>query len=279
VTSNLTTDTTGGVNHVLDLEALALPDQEYISLTNEELLNEWQNLYDVEARPMEGILGVVEYHDQRPDAVLSVDLCDVLRDTCRDYRRAAGLSDIRTHDYQYGVEANGLDICTAVVQRLMNRGEVAAVEEVADIANILRAIRAAGALVIANTSTLIGCESATIDERFMATHLRGCFDGIVFPRNHDGTGPISKAIAAAMVMEQEGIDTETTPVVHIDDAPHHVRSFRDYFTSNPRLALFMPPHEGNQHEIDLQQYLVQNALEAFKAASRHIAHYTEDYHE
>ena len=264
------------MTYQLDFEALARLNPEYRAITSEELVADWEVLSEQPAQPIEGVLGVLTPPAQEPRSLLSVDLCDVLRHTGHDYRQAIGLPPVYTHDYLGDVQTDGRDIYTSTIQRLMNDGLVGVTTDIGAIGAILRDLRRDNTLVIANTSTLVGCERATIDERFMATHLNGCFDGIVFPRNFDGTGPMTKALAATMVLDQVGLDSRIIPVVHIDDAPHHIRAFRDTFADNPRLGLFMPAHEGNKHNVGLRQYLVDTALQGFEAAAQHITQYRED---
>lgn len=270
--NSLTTDVAGGgetMTGAIDIAALARPNPEYAAPSQADLTDYWQAVYSEPAEPVSGVLGVINKQAHEPTALVSVDLCEVLRDTGREYQRTIGLRDVKLFPYMGQLAAGGLDIVTPTIQRLMNEGQVPVVDEIDEIAAIIRRVRSSGALVLANTSTLPGCEFATIDERFMASRLKDCFDGIVFPRNYDGLGTVTKADAVASALRQVGLDEQAAVIVHIDDTPHHLQSFATRFASTPNLGLFMPVHDSND-EPATAAWRVPSALVGFEEIEQYV---------
>lgn len=200
----------------------------------EELATYWVTTYDPDAtmRPTDDVYGVMRTPDTSPYAVVSVDLCEVTRETCSTFMALGGFtieSAGETYGYglPYGIEKYG-DVVTRMVQAVMIRDQVEPVAGITNIQEILRKAKEHGAYVVANTSTLPGCELATV--RWLAKYLPDCFDSLVLPRNHDGLGSVTKGTAKQAVMshlvETPGFEKIHT-TAHIDDAPHHIRAVRE----------------------------------------------------
>lgn len=200
---------------------------EYPTPDQEELAALWQR-YSSDSMLVEapGVYGVIREPDTLPDVVVSVDVCEVLRQSHVSYRSVEDVSGrpIESNIFTYGDESlsisSGLDI-TNVLRVLMNNNLVSPVENIGRIAAVMQTWRNNNVYVVANTSTLPGCEPGTIE--FFNEYLSGCFDGILLPRNHDGTQPLTKGIALKNLVDKFREDFGATPqlVIHIDDAPHH----------------------------------------------------------
>jgi len=214
-----------------------------------------------------GGYGVVGLPVERPQAVVSVDFCEVLRQTGRTCGEAMGIYGI---EYPYAV-ATGLQELEifALVRGLMNAEQVQLTENAEVILRLLQEMRTAGALVIGNTSTLPGCEVATM--RFISKHYPGAFDGVNF--NTGGHDPaVAKKRTKAWAIDSIMRDIDPTfqaadpafKVFSIDDRPHHNQSFHDLFagavTYMPRCMgeILEPIHEAN--------IIVDSPLQAFQMA-------------
>ena len=206
-------------------------ESEYPTPTPEELVELWREYDPAGSHSASDIVyGVVSDTDSAPTAIVSVDVCEVLRQSHEAYRRVEDLSDTDiSHDiFMYGsstlATSNGPDI-VSILQVLINNNQVPPVDNIDIIADELRAMRSVGALVVANTSTLPGCEPGTI--AFFNAYLKECFDGVLFPRNHDGTLPATKASVIRSLHKQISDTHGESPslLIHIDDAPHHHQAF------------------------------------------------------
>lgn len=222
-------------------------DTEYPVPSEAELVDLWQQ-YNPEgsAEPVEGVYGVLT---PRSDirAMASVDLCEVIRETVEGLDAATGVNLGRRPKYDAGTwfdetisgSEYSKSVQISVIRAIMNSGLVKPVGYIAGIRAILHNWRAQGVYCVANTSTLPGCEPGTI-RHTLGDELPGAFDALVLPRNHDGTGPVTKAAALGMVADQLQVDLASTPFVHIDDASHHIAGFRHHYTDASMLRLFAP---------------------------------------
>ncbi len=256
-------------------------NSEYPEATPDTLKDAWQFYSGGEAVPLQDVLGVYTPRDD-VRAIASIDVCEVLRDTVVSIDRASnivhhetGLEIGRRADYSgttwYSAEAAGLPYERATIQSiaqvLMNEDLITPVDEIEDIARILQEWRRNGIMTVANTSTLPGCELATVTKYF-AKHLPGAFDGIVFPRNHDGTGKITKAMAIEILATEADLPHRTLPLIHIDDVVHHVEGFMTHYADHDGHATFLPLHGDNAHApADTH---CQSPLDAFEKAHLHF---------
>jgi hypothetical protein len=126
--------------------------------------------------PIAHSFGAVRLPEQLPLVAVSIDFCEVLRQTGRTCGSVMGTLDV---EYPY-VVATGLSEVdtTALVRALMKTNQIPPAPDTAALLHILQAIRAKGGLVIGNTSTLAGCEEATL--KFITKHYPGAFDGVNF---------------------------------------------------------------------------------------------------
>lgn len=247
-------------------------NNDYPTPTDEMLRNLWQTHMGTPAVSTEGVFGVYTPPEQTVKAVASVDLCEMVRDTRKALYAAtrvplptgawpADYSAGTWYDKKFGY-CRERSVVVSVIRALMSAGLVPPVEGSSEIADTLKDWRESGVWVVANTSTLPGCEPGTI-EHTLAKSMRGQFDGLVLPRNHDGQGPVTKATAVRTIMKEAGI--AGVPVVHLDDAPYHHASFRierDQFDSQVFLlgATYGAPTESLDFAFD-------TPLAAFKGAN------------
>jgi len=211
-----------------------------------------------------GVLGVVAYPDREITGFVSVDLCEVVRETgaaCREQLGYKGPFE-RTNEYAFGTLTTDAMIDSAVRSVANSELGVPVAEDIDETAKLLHRLRKGGAFVVANTSIVSGCEIATIDERLMATHLRGCFDGILFPRNHDGRGTMTKVGALALVVQQLGLDMREQHIAHIDDTSHHIKAFRERREQMASLDVVATRHIGNQKDPELDGIRYPTTAEA-----------------
>lgn len=225
----------------------------------EDLTAAWvdRNPTSVLSLPSE-IYGVAEVPQVQPTAIVSLDLCEVVRETGLALLQLRGgnlddmVVDKATGYMDYGSHLNGWhdnpDVDSQIMvqlmlQEFMHHDHVAPMPLSTAIGNMLRKWRAEGAYVIANTSTLPGCELSTI--RFLDEVYPGCVQGILLPRNHDGLGKVTKiqALEATKqaIIKETGYDLSDTPVIAIDDAFHHAESY-----DKQGVKTFMPAYDWNE---------------------------------
>lgn len=238
----------------------------------EELQAHWQAYLrgsDDIVVPAPGVYGVVRalQAGERPRAYASVDLCEVVRTTSLSMRKVEEPEprDVSCiHCYGHGLSvANDI----AVVQVLMSKDLIAPTKDVDAVASQLRHWRALGVYVVANTSTLPGCELGTI--RFLRRYMPGAFDGLLLPRNHEGTAALTKGVAARQLLQAFGEDVAEHRVaaVHIDDVPHHNIAFRKEMRTLPRVeAATFQPQYPTHFPPDDGAILAATPLEAFARA-------------
>lgn len=170
--------------------------------------------------PVHNTLGVVAARPGVTGRILSIDMCEIVRMTHRAFAATLGYdaSFIGQTVWSYGgygIDGTGQLKLSSL---LINEHMVQPVPEIAKIRRLLRIARRK-MLIVANTSTAVGTERATIE--FLHDYLPGCFDGILFARNYDGTGPATKGHALMHLLQTLHVPVESARVAHIDDAPHH----------------------------------------------------------
>ncbi len=236
-----------------------------------ELNNIWQQYSGGVVVDAPGVYGSIRVPERGPRVFASIDLCEVIRETSRAVRSVElpeGPESDCVHCYAEGLSI--ADDIMPVVQTLMNGDVVPPIDNIGDIANILRSWRRAGVYVSANTSTLPGCEEPTI--RFLERYLSGCFDGLLLPRNHDGTLPLTKGIAAQQLVRALATEEQPIAAIHIDDLSHHNQGFREAIGQLPgaTVATFQPTY-ASCHKPDAGSYQVPTPFAAFQAANAFLA--------
>jgi len=237
----------------------SMEENRYSVPTQQELTNIWQRengtreLLELDER----IYNVAEIPDTPPAAYISVDLCEVVRHSGLSLLKMRGgtledmVVDDETNNFDYGSEINGWPEEIArtnrqkYLQEFMHHQVVEPVPFSDSIGAFLRKWRAQGAYVIANTSTLPGCEESTIE--FLAQQYPGCFAGILLPRNYDGKGPVTKFDSLdevrRMVDATLTVTTRDKPIVAIDDAAHHALAFD---RADANVQAIMPEYKWNR---------------------------------
>ncbi len=197
--------------------------------TDDQLMDMWRDFYSDEnsMKQVPGVLGVMRNTLNHHSTLVSVDLCEVVRESLSGVLSLGGfnLESMRGYysvDKVFDVdEQQHPEAVTRLFQALMIEDKIEPVDNINDIRSILQHMRESGAYIVANTSTLPGCEPSTL--RFMDAYLEHCFDGILFPRNHHGDGKLTKGVAMGSVVNELGTIVKT---LHIDDAKHHVYATR-----------------------------------------------------
>lgn len=248
---------------------------EYPTPSDEELLGQWQ-AYTADQRSVTtapGVYGAIAMPDIGPTLYASIDLCEVVRETHHGLRllEEPVLTNFGSiHDYCSGLTiANEHDI-TSAAQVLINGEAIPPVEEIDDIAEILRGWRQEGVYVFANTSTLPGCEPGTIT--FMQRYLPECFDGLLLPRNHDSSLPLTKGVAARMLINHLSPETADIRAVHIDDKAPHNTAFHNEIAVRgiARAMTFQPDYATHCAPSPANCVITETPLEAFQAAEQYL---------
>ncbi|MGF7229696.1 MAG: hypothetical protein ACQR33_07005 [Candidatus Saccharibacteria bacterium] len=256
--------------------------REYPVITPEELQDSWQaytGRFDKPHTTAE-LLGAAYMPQEQPKAFVSIDLCEVVRHTCASLwalEQPFGTPIANVHAYGADMELiqGDDDKITAYITALMNNGLVREMEGIDDMATLARGWREQGIYTFANTSTLPGCEEATV--RFLAERMMGSLDAILFPRNYGNVaGIMNKGVAARLLIEQcmepfPTPDERAIPVLHIDDVPYHHQAFRKEVTTLPYadVRTFQPLYPS-EYESDHHSTLSPTPLGAFRAMDAHL---------
>ncbi len=258
----------------LDLETYPIP-------APKELAAGWHEYVDDKAALMpapgvDGVLAVPDIPFANIKAIASVDLCETMRHTglaLRTVEEWPPKTAAELDCFQHYAEGLFVRNNAQVVQTLMNQDLVQPVDGIDEIAAILRGWREHDVYTFANTSTLPGCELATL--RFLGKYAAGGFQGIVFPRNHEGNLPLTKGIVARNVAELFG--SSLRAAVHIDDLSVHNVKFREAMQELPDVttATFQPVWPSC---LPLDSASVQRAtpLETFQAADEFLHRYIDN---
>ena len=250
--------------------------------STDELSDLWKTRYhnSDSVYPVPNIYGLMtkpEYED--PWLLLSVDLCEVTRKTAESVAKLGGFTlEHMGAEYFYGtpfgLPKEDNDLVVLMTQAQMVRESVGPVEGIDEIASILKEIKSLGGYVLANTSTLPGCEQATVD--WMSRFLPDCFDGIVIPRNHFGEGSITKGDAVLSVVNnlKDRFRVAISHVIHIDDASHHILSVRERCEHNLIVDDFTPRYSWNSGHEALN--IKPSPLECFRASRDLVINYGKD---
>ena len=242
---------------------------EYPAPSQAELLEMWRGYVDDSSVvEVPGLLGTAKVVDgETVNGLASIDLCEVLREThlgLRSIERPNEKYEGDMHAYAAGLSfANSGDI-EFLARIMMSNDLIAPIAGSEKMASIMRGWRELGAYVVANTSTLPGCEPGTIN--FLQEYFKDCFDALLLPRNHDGTSPMTKGRAAVNLIDELSVATDGLTAVHIDDTPHHNVGFRKALAPRgARVATFQPKYETH-YSSDPDSVITATPLAAFEAA-------------
>lgn len=241
----------------------------------EELANYWHEYTGGDVREAPGVYGAIAMPDAPPRAYASIDVCEILRESHLGLRSVAEIRsepyDGNIHRYGDGTPITSAADITSVLQVLMTNGLIRPTPGVEEMASTMRRWREQGVYIVANTSTLPGCERGTID--FFGAYLPGVFDGLLLPRNHDGTLPLTKGHAAANVVAALPPEAgQDVVALHIDDSPHHNIAFRAQVGAfaGAQVATFQPQYPSHL-PLDQGSVITPTPLEAFRAADAFLA--------
>lgn len=170
--------------------------------------------------------------------VISVDLCEVVRETARALSTTAG-NDYRGREYMEGLwevpehvaeelehdpEAIQMYVdntIRSIVQVMANGDFIQPVNGIGRIGEMMKSWKNDDSMyIIANTSMAPGCELATL--RMLDRYMPDVFDGVLFPRNHDGSGKIKKADALSFAIDKlRTYDKNPIAILNVDDTSRH----------------------------------------------------------
>lgn len=246
----------------------------YPEMTSAELQAAWIDYSGAErVLSLPHVLGVVAvpHWVNEVNNILSVDVDEIIRATHHGMAATIGLRPDQIPDYTTisGTLGIGHGEESGPVIDAMNQGLIGPVDGIEDIADMLVEFRARKAIVIANTSTLSGCEAVTID--MFKNYLPDCFDGIVFPRNHWGdAGSMNKALALEIALSELELDERELHVVHVEDTPHHIRIMDEHHQvkKQRKFTGVAPVYRGHSYEnLPENTIFVDEPRLAFKAVS------------
>lgn len=225
----------------------------FIVPTVSELEEAWERHHSSQtfARLHESMYGICTKPPKQPTAVIAVDLCEVVRQTGASFTKLYTNDPASTaHDYNvyYGEDIlgeNAQAMREIMAPELMHADAVEPVPYTDAIQAFMQRWKSQGIYIIANTSTLPGCETSTV--KYLADYFPGSFQGILLPRNHDGKGKTTKpeifSHTKAELELQTGFDFTNIPSLCIEDAYHHGS---DYVTHPDSIHVFMPEYSWNQ---------------------------------
>jgi hypothetical protein len=261
-------------------------DSEYPTPTSEELRDMWQDYLGPDATvvPTPGVYGAMRIPDAPPTSIVSVDVCEVIRNTNigvilaeRSHQDLEKNPIKSIHRYGEGCtyQDNYADIQT-LTQVLMNADLIEPVENIDQINDLIQGWQELGAYKVLNTSTLSGCEPGTI--RFFDRYLPGVFDAILLPRNHDSDksqatkGDVAAGLALAVEQAVFGDKVPGTKLrrnitaIHIDDKPCHNEAFREAMTDIGARVHTLQPMYPSHLEADKKSINTLTPLAAFHMA-------------
>lgn len=254
--------------------------EEYPAATQEELTKKWLD-YNPDAHAIDapGVYGVMAIPQKTPEVYVSLDICEVMRDTHLAVRSLISVNEER---YKGNIHAYGIGTCLenaadhqAAIRVLMNAGHVKPVESIGEISDIIEEASDVGAYVFANTSTLSGCEIATVD--FLKEYVPKGLQGVAFPRNHDGLHPLTKGVVLKNIVDRFSDPKNHTLAIHLDDVPHHNISARTEMAKRPNseTTTIMPRYETHLAP-DHESNLTETPLIAFRAMREVLRDYFEN---
>lgn len=247
--------------------------------SNDELREIWQEHHSSSETVELDMYGICETPTKQPTAILSLDLCEIVRETGPSLTTIYSADKTAfADDYgnYYGNTLLGDDAQlkrTLLLAELMSANYVKPVPYAEALHAFLENWGKQGVYVLANTSTLEGGEESTV--KFLAEYYTAATKGILFPRNHDGLGSTTKAgilrHAKNKLQVATGFDFESIPTIAIEDAHHHATN---YMAEDPNIQLFMPAYTWNEplDNIDRITRVEQQlgTLDTFIAADEHI---------
>jgi len=228
--------------------------------SREDLEGAWRIAHgaDVFLDLPDNIYGACAVPEENPTGYAVLDLCEVVRETALGVLKIRGgtlddmVVDEQGSSLDYGSTHNGWaehedpqQKRQLIIQELMHYDLIPPVKMSEGIKALILSWKQKGVYVVADTSTLPGCELSTI--AFLSRQYEGCFDGILLPRNHDGKGDVTKADAfmetQRAIVAMHGEEAYKGPIVFIDDAAHHAIAFADAFAD---ADIIMPEYEWNR---------------------------------
>lgn len=191
----------------------------------------WQAYTGQTAHALSEVVSAYIHPTRHTHSIASVDIDELLRDTSIGFGRVVGLNTVRG---QYSRETpfdeytckdktetqNRRSFVDFAIRAAIYTGAAKPDEDIESLAETLRKWRTNGVYVVANTAGLEGCDTATIG--FLQEFLPGCFDAVLFPRNHDGNGEVTKVEALKLLAETTGMELSDMPLAFLDDMEHQL---------------------------------------------------------
>lgn len=235
------------------------------------LTKHWQSVTGQKSEALDGpILGTFSAPSSERKFIVSLDLDEVVRETCKAISALGGLAidqmaspDGNKPDYGLTTLNLSQESVIAIVQEIIHEKDNP-VDGIEEINEIVHSWRRLGAYCIANTSTQAGCELATVE--FLQEFLPDAVDGIVFPRNWDGRGQFTKADAIKALHSKE-IPVEQKDLIFIDDSSHHAGDALSTFTGT---RVYMPNYTWNSKINGPSITRAETPIELFREADSNL---------
>lgn len=244
----------------------------------------------------EEIYGVAEKPLTQPRAVIAIDIDEIIRDSGMTLLQISGgalddmVADGETGVFDYGSTHNRWQLGNGIYSQAEQAEYAQAMRHLmlhemmqADlvqptayseiIAKFILKWRAQDVYVIANTSTLPGCETSTVE--FLNKYFPGCMQGLLLPRNHDGRGKITKPQSLDATLEaikkQTTFTVDRLPILAIDDAKHHAEGY-----DANGIKTFMPAYGWNSGcknvgQIEVVPRRFKGTIDTFMAVDSYLA--------
>lgn len=245
---------------------------EYPVPPQEQILEKWLE-YNPDANTIEapGVYGVMAKPASAPEVFISLDVCEVMRESHLAIRSVVFANEERfsgnIHKYGFGTCLQRAADYQAVLRALVNSGNTQPVPDIDKISRIIEEAADDGAYIFANTSVLEGAELGTID--FFKKHIPKGLSGVAFPRNHHGTLPLTKGVVFKNVVDEFSDPNTEVFAMHIDDTPHHNVSVRQEMAKRPQsTTVTVTPQYETHLPVDPESELVETPLAAFQAMRR-----------
>lgn len=239
----------------------------------------WNGYGEPSTVNLDDCLSALRMPEAIPTAIACIDMDDLLANLGYSlwllHSQPNG-KQIFMHDYGYdNFYTNDDDWIKQPLMRLVKNHEqpgvgVHPVENIDDLASMIRSWRSAGVYIACITSAVRGAELPAVD--FLGKYFNGAFDGIVATSSSYKTA--DKGKAAGQIVDFLGV-APGTPVIHIDDMSHNTTRVRTALQEHPsklQVATFQhvfdhPSHSGT----DPHSQHGATPLETFALANDYLA--------
>jgi hypothetical protein len=220
--------------------------------TSLEVQERWAAYTGKEVYSLPEIAGAYTQPTRRIHSLVSIDIDELIRNTSVAFGKIMNLNTVRgqysrdtpVDEYTCEDEAETARRRAAVslaIHAVIQNGLAEPDDDIGLLVTSLQEWRKNGVYVVANSSGLEGCDADTV--KFLQEFLPDCFDAVLFPRNHDGLGGLTKVGAVQELAQATGMELSDMPVAFLDDMEHQLIHAIDTLGTD-RLRLFALAKHG-----------------------------------